>query len=313
MIQNKYGDEIMKISVIIPTRNAEFYMENLLEQLERQTKKANEIIVIDSESKDNTRVICEKYKNVRFIEIKQSTFNHGGTRNEAAKLATGDILVFMTQDGYPADEFFLEKLTEKLGTDNIVASCGRQMARKDAKPLESFARKFNYKDYDDIKSLDDVDRLGIKTFFLTNVCSAFIADEFWAVGGFPEKVILNEDMLISSKLIIKGNKIHYASSAKVVHSHSYTYKQQFERYFDIGVSLKENEEVLKYAASESEGVSFVKEGIKYLINNKKSYLIPSLIIESGFKFIGYRLGLVYDKLPKKMVVSCSMHKFYWNK
>lgn len=301
----------MKISIIIPTRNAEVYMDTLLTKLEGQTIKPYEIIIIDTASKDKTKKICEAHKNVKFIQINDGEFDHGGTRNKAAKVATGDILVFMTQDATPNTENFIEEIINKLGKDGVVASYGRQVARPDASYLEKFAREFNYTKQELIKSKDDIEKLGIKTFFMTNVCSAFIRDEFWNIGGFPEKTILNEDMIISSRLILKGKKVHYAAKAEVIHSHDYTYIQQFKRNFDIAVSLVENEEITKYAKSETEGVKYVKEAIKNLLNNKKAYLIPHLIVDSGFRFLGYKAGMNYKRIPIKLVKKMSMHSFYF--
>ncbi|WP_195335780.1 glycosyltransferase family 2 protein [Paraclostridium bifermentans] len=302
----------MKVSVIIPTRNAEKYIEKLIEKLCKQSVKISEIIVIDTESNDNTKYICNKYDFVRFIQIKNGEFDHGGTRNRAAKKAKGDILVFMTQDAYPQNDSFIEELIKPLGKNDIVASYGRQIARNEAGAIEKFAREFNYGKEDIIKSKEDIEKLGVKTFFLSNVCSAFITDEFWSVGGFPEHTIMNEDMIISSRFIFNNKKVCYAANATVIHSHSYTYMQQFKRNFDVGVVFIDSSDCFAGVKSESEGIKFVKEACKYLITAKKPYLIPNLIIESGFKYLGYKSGLKYEKLPAGLVRKMSMHSFYFD-
>ena len=52
----------MKVSVIIPTLNAEKFIESLLKNLiEFQTLKSDEIIVIDSSSQDRTVEIAKSY------------------------------------------------------------------------------------------------------------------------------------------------------------------------------------------------------------------------------------------------------------
>lgn len=302
----------MDISVIIPTRNAEIYIDKLINSLLKQTIKPLEIIIIDTESKDNTKIICEKYDIVKFIGINEGEFDHGGTRNRAAKNACGEILVFMTQDALPKDQYFIEEIIKKLNEENVVASYGRQIARDDSTVLEQFARFFNYDDKEFIKSKSDIEKLGIKAFFMTNVCSAFVTKEFWDIGAFPEKTILNEDMIISSKIILASKKVHYAANACVIHSHNYTYMQQFKRNFDIAVSLVDYDKILKYAKTESEGVKYIKEAVKYLVKIKKIHLIPHLIIDSGFRFIGYKVGMNYKKIPLKYVKRMSMHSFYFN-
>ena len=154
--------------------------------------------------------------------------------------------------------------------------------------------------------------LGVKAFFLSNVCSAFIAEEFWKVGGFPEQTIMNEDMIIASKLLFNNKKVCYSSKARVIHSHSYTYMQQFKRNFDVGVVFVDSSHYFNGVKSESEGIKYVKESAKYLIKNGKWYLIPHLIIDSGFRFLGYKAGKSYKKIPMKLVKKMSMHSFYFN-
>lgn len=303
----------MDISVIIPTRNAEKYINNLIINLKNQTIEPKEIIVIDTNSKDKTKEICKQHEDIKFIHINDGEFDHGGTRNIAARKASGDILIFMTQDAIPNNNRFIEELIKPLGKNNIVASYGRQLPSESSSELEKFARKFNYTNEDVIKSKDDIDKRGVKTFFFSNVCSAFIKEEFYKVGGFPEKTIMNEDMIIASKFIFNNKKTCYASKAEVIHSHNYTYIQQFKRNFDVGVVFADSGDYFAGVKSESEGIKFVKEAIRYLIKRKKVYLIPHLIIESGFKFIGYKLGSNYKKLPMKYVKKMSMHSFYFDK
>ena len=103
----------MKLSVIIPTRNAQQYMKNLIDSLINQSIKLHEIIIIDTASRDCTKSICEEYDIVKFVQINDGEFDHGGTRNKAAKLASGDILVFMTQDAIPENEYFIEYRKQK--------------------------------------------------------------------------------------------------------------------------------------------------------------------------------------------------------
>lgn len=302
----------MNISIIIPTRNAENYIKDLIDILLKQNLKPSEIIIIDTASRDNTREICEKYDCVKFIQINDGEFDHGGTRNRAARQANGDILVFMTQDAVPENNYFLEELIKPLGKDDIVATYGRQVARKEAGPLEVFARTFNYPKEDIIKSYNDIEKLGVKAFFLSNVCSAFISKEFWDVDGFPEQTIMNEDMIIASKLLFNNKKVCYTSKAKVIHSHSYTYMQQFKRNFDVGVVFVDSSHYFNGVKSESEGVKYVIQSAKYLMSIGKWYLIPHLIIDSGFRFLGYKAGMNYKKIPIKLVKKMSMHSFYFN-
>ena len=100
----------MNISVVIPTLNAGNELDLRLTALEKQTVLPVEILVSDSESEDHTVSIAERHPLVRVHGIAKENFNHGGTRDEAFYLVTGEIVVFMTQDAIPASELLLEKL-----------------------------------------------------------------------------------------------------------------------------------------------------------------------------------------------------------
>ena len=112
-------------------------------------------------------------------------------------------------------------------------------------------------------------------------------------------------------MIKAGYKISYKADARVIHSHNYSYLQQFSRNFDLGVSHRQYADIFLGVSSESEGIRLVKDTLGYLMEQKEYLLIPDLIISSGFKYLGYKLGVNYDKLPKNMVLHCSMNKGYW--
>ena len=97
-----------------------------------------------------------------------------------------------------------------------MASFGRQIPRPDASPTENFTRLFNYPETPMIKGIEDLPRLGIKTFFFSNVCSAIKTKEFKELGGFPENIIMFEDLIFAAKAILKGYKIAYVPEAKVM-------------------------------------------------------------------------------------------------
>lgn len=298
------------VSVIIPTHNAGLVLEKLLRSLTTQTVPC-EIIVIDSSSSDNTIRIAESY-NAKTKIIIQNSFDHGGTRNLAASKSQGDILVFLTQDALPINNYFLENLVKPLEQKDIAAVFGKQLPNDDAKPTERFARLFNYPDTPFVKGREDLQELGIKTFFFSNSCSAIRKKEFELLGGFTEKVIMNEDMLIAGQLILRGYRIAYAPDAQVLHSHNYSLKQQFKRYFDIGVFLRSNSWVLEYAKTEYVGLMYIREGFKYLIKNGELLWCPYVMGEAFSKYLGYKLGLVHKFIPKETRKRFSMHSHYWD-
>ena len=153
--------------------------------------------------------------------------------------------------------------------------------------------------------------LGIKTYFCSNVCCAYNAKIFKELQGFVNHTIFNEDMIYAAKAVGNGYKIAYVADAEVIHSHNYSGKQQFHRNFDLGVSQAEHPEVFADISSESEGIRMVKKTISELKNLGYGKEIPGYIITSGCKFVGYRLGKKYKKLPKWLIRKCTMSPMYW--
>ncbi|MCC3374108.1 glycosyltransferase family 2 protein [Cohnella sp. REN36] len=301
----------MRISVILPTYQAEPYLAELIERLQAQSLQPHEIIVVDSSSSDRTVEIASSY-DCRVLVIGKSEFDHGGTRNHAAKEASGDVLVYMTQDALPGSREFLEHLIEPLRDAQVGAVCGRQVAREDANVLEQMTREINYPNQMIRKTFEELDRYGIKLFYFTNVCSAFRRETFMKLGGFPDPIILNEDMMISAKCILSGYTVIYNPKASVIHSHNYSIKKQFQRNFDIGVSMRMNSWILQYATAEREGRKFAQEQLSQLWQGGHWRWIPRWFVESAAKYIGYRLGLSYTTLPFGLRQWCSMNPHFWH-
>jgi rhamnosyltransferase len=297
-----------RVSVIIPTLNAGPELEELLEWLQRQSVRPCEIIVIDSASEDGTQERARK-AGARLISVERSDFDHGGTRNQAAIQAQGDILLFMTQDALPYDGKLIENLIKPLiQEETIVYSYARQLPRPGANVLEQLARQYNYPAHSQVKAYEDIEQMGIKTFFCSNVCSAIKRETFEAMGRFQQPVIFNEDLFMAAKCILTGYKVAYRADAVVFHSHDYSIKQQFKRYFDNGISMRCNTWITPYSAVGKAGSKLVKLQLQELHQSRQWQLIPKLVAESAAKLIGYKLGMNFRRLPAFITRRLSMHR-----
>lgn len=302
----------MKISVIIPTYNAEKYLGNLLNILNRQSIKINEIIVIDSESTDRTKKIVERFK-VKFLSVPKTSFDHGGTRTLAGKMAKGDVLVYLTQDVLPYDDRAIESILKPFETDpKIAAVYGRQIPYPDANPFSAHSRYFGYPDRSFIRVLEDKKRYGIKTAFLSNAFSAYRRKSLEKIGWFKSNLVSTEDTYAGAKMLLAGYRLAYTSSARVYHSHNYTVRQEFKRYFDIGSFHKnENWIIREFGKADGEGFKYVFSEFAYILKKRKLGRIPEFFIRNFMKFVGYRLGYHYRSLPKKLIPALSMHSGWW--
>lgn len=301
------------VDVVIPAYKPDERFYKLMERLQKQTVRPNRILVLQTiEEKDKTDLGLkyQNQENVMVITVEKAEFDHGGTRNFGASLSDAEYILFMTHDAVPCDRHLIESLLRAVEKEKVAAAYARQIADENAGILERYTRRFNYPDESCIKTKKDLESLGIKTYFCSNVCAIYNKKIYDELGGFVTKTIFNEDMIMASKIIEAGYGIAYVAKAKVNHWHKYTYRQQFTRNFDLAVSQKQYKEIFASVKSESEGMKYVLDTLRYLIKHQ-FWLIPDFICQSGFKFAGYKMGKNYEKLPKRWIVKCSMNKSYW--
>lgn len=106
------------ISIIIPTRNEEQNVPNLLKDIRKQTKKPLEVIVSDGSSKDKTRDIAKKYKS----KVLNSKPNVANQRTKGGKKASGDLLIFLDADTRISKNF-LKNVYSHMTKSDIDIAC----------------------------------------------------------------------------------------------------------------------------------------------------------------------------------------------
>ncbi|BCR05178.1 hypothetical protein DESUT3_22470 [Desulfuromonas versatilis] len=118
---------------------------------------------------------------------------------------------------------------------------------------------------------------------------------------------------MAAKMILAGWKIAYCAEAQVYHSHNYNFRQEFQRYFDIGVFHAREPWVReRFGGAEGEGLRFLKSEMKYLAA-KAPWLIPSALIRTPIRYLGFRAGLAEKLLPVAVKRRLSMQKAFWGK
>ena len=305
------GKSTPVIDIVIPVYKPGNELRTLLERLEKQTIKPSRILLVNTERELFDERVVEGMPDVEVVHIRKEEFDHGGTRRMAAERMQGEFLLFMTQDAVPADDLLLEKLLEPFAQEQVCAAYARQLPADDCNVLERYTRGFNYGPESRVKTAADLPELGIKTFFCSNVCAMYRKSAYDEQGGFVRHTIFNEDMIFAGKLVQAGKAIAYCADARVIHSHNYSSAQQFHRNFDLGVSQAEHPEIFEGLKSEGEGVRMVCQTAGWLCRNGKVWLLPKLVTQSGAKYLGYRLGKNYRKLPEWMIRKCTMNQEYW--
>ena len=303
----------LTVDIIIPTYKPDEKFERLLRGIRRQTYPIQTIYIINTRSGHFPWETTGLDSRIVVKEIDAKEFDHGGTRKMAAALSDADVFVCMTQDAVPADKEMVEHLVQPFEDEQVACTYGRQLPGINCDTIEQYTRSFNYPPTTCVKDIGSVKTMGIKAFFCSDVCAAYRRAYYKEQGGFIEKAIFNEDMIMAGTLLKAGYKCVYAADAKVIHSHNYTAVQQLRRNFDLAVSQKDNPSIFADIQAESEGVKLIKQTMTHLMHIKKPWLVPKLIWKSGFKYIGFKLGQNYKRLPQKLVVKLSSNPKYWNK
>ncbi len=307
----------MQVDVIIPVYQPDPSFLELIDKLEGQTHPVGRIILMNTEEKYFQRLVygkrfLERYRNVSVCHLSKREFDHGDTRRRGVEKSDAPVFVMMTQDAMPADEHLIEGLLKALEQPDVAAAYARQLPREDCSETERFLRQFNYPEEPAVKSARDLPRLGIKTYFCSNVCCAYRREIYEKLGGFIRHGIFNEDMIYAAGAVGAGYRIAYAAQARVIHSHNYTCSQQFHRNFDLGVSQADHPEVFAQVPSEGEGIRSVRSAGAYLLGRKKYGELGKLCVQSASKYAGYLLGKHYRRLPGRLVRAFSQNKEYWD-
>ena len=303
------------ISIIIPTLNGGALFKKVLESVDaQQIEEEVELLVMDSCSTDNSAAIAREF-GAKIVSVQRSEFDHGGTRTRAAHMAKGDILLFMTQDAVLANSRAFAKLIAPLrAQDNIAVSYGRQLPCENAAPAAAHLRVFNYPDTPAIRTYEDRRRYGLKTVFVSNSFAAYKKDLLQKIGYFQDGLIFGEDTCTVGRLLLDDLAIQYVPEAAVYHSHNYSLLEEFKRHFDIGVlHSSENWLLREYGNAEGHGASYVKSAVLYYLQNGVWYLLPDLFVRCGVKYIAYKLGRSYKRLPAILRQRLSTNPLWWMK
>ena len=187
-------------------------------------------------------------KPVSYTHLKD--FSHSTTREMMAEKATGEIIVFISQDIKIKNDVWLNNLIASIIHGECEASFSRQIGEDNG--IEKYTREKNYPAESRVVSKDDIEKYQIRTFFYSDASSAVLAKIYRELNAYDGKRMpTNEDMYFAHKLINAGYRIKYCADSEVYHSHDFTFKQLYKRYYDTGIFFKQNPYFKKYKGNES--------------------------------------------------------------
>ena len=115
----------------------------------------------------------------------------------------------------------MTNLIQGFEDNDVVMISGRQVPKSDANYVERLTRAFNYPAISNVRSQKDIESMGIKAYFFSDVCAAYRRSFLEETGGFDSPIISNEDMLLAAKALQAGYRVRYEAKAEVYHSHNF--------------------------------------------------------------------------------------------
>ncbi len=301
----------LRVSVVIPVLNAAERLPDLLAALFAQKPVApHEVVLVDSLSTDATRSIGRAHDNVRIVPI--SSFSHGAARNLGVREAAGEIVVLLTQDALPRDASWLAALLRPFADPRVGAVYSRQIPRPDAPPTELFFLGYHFPADRPARRVKTGDQpLAFKDVFFSNVSSA-ARRSLLLRYPFDEKLIMSEDQQFARDLIEAGYAVVYAPDSAVIHSHRYSLRTAFRRYFDSVYSLTVIFPRHGLPTSAAMGWRYLKQEAAYILKRHPRHL-PYYCLYVLAKAGGTVAGHFATRLPRCLLRRLSLHSYHWQK
>ena len=290
----------MSIEVIIPAYKPDQGLIHIVSMLRKQLIRPDRIRILLTTDREAEAEALQKTlgASVDIEQILPSEFSHGGTRQKAVDSSKADHVLFMTQDALPADTKLISYLIEAVSKPRTAVAYARQVAYGTSNDVEKYSRRFNYPPKSRTQTEDDLKRIGVKAIFCSDTCAMYDRRRHKEIGGFDVDSDFGEDAVFAYNALKKGFNVEYCAEAKVYHSHDYDLKEQFSRSVTIAVSQKRHPEIYGTLKSESEGMRYLKTGLRFFAKKHKIRAAAGLIASCAAKYAGYFIGKHFVRIKR---------------
>lgn len=280
----------MKIDIVCPLYKAENYIEHLINGFANQINiEINKVVfaITEWEGMQNiiNRIIAHNYD---FFIVKSEEFSHSLTREKAIfDHCKSEIVIMISQDIKFINNNCFSLLAKEIN-EKVVYAYGRQICSK--KNIEYYIRKKNYGNVSMIVGKEDISDLQLTAFFSSDAFSAYHRPTFLKLGGYDHvHMMMSEDMYYAKKVLDEGYYKAYAADAIVEHSHKYTLKQLYVRYFETGVWFSEHPEFDNYKTTDS-GRRLAIYVLKQAIKQFNFLVLLRWLPDMASRYLGMRKG-----------------------
>ena len=214
----------MAISVIIITRNTEYYMRDCLDSLVHQSRKPDEVIVVDADSTDATPQIVREFgAQYPYIKFFNKPLQKGEARNYGVSKSTGDIVAFVDADTI-CHALWIEEMLKAFAQPGIDAVAGKEV-------------RLGYSGFAGLKRVPLLHKGQDVTYPTVNM--AYTRKAFGHVRGFDPWFKEAEDVDLNFRVVDAGFKLIYHDKAIVFHRVRDSFFGFFKQAFWYGFGRKE--------------------------------------------------------------------------
>jgi rhamnosyltransferase len=233
------------VTIILLTKNSQRYLREILEAIfSQQTAPPFEVVAVDSGSQDGTLDILAAYP-ARQFQIPAREFNHGETRNFAARQAhaSSRYLVYLTHDATPTPGWLDNLLAAVNESPQVAGACSRHLPRPTCPPplARLLTQEWEQSGTPQrvVKKLTDPgDYARRRTYYawFSNTSSC-LRKEVWEAYPFA-RVEFAEDCEWADRVLRAGYTLIYEPASSVIHSHDYSLWDQFAQNMDHTRAMK---------------------------------------------------------------------------
>jgi len=214
-----------RIDVVVRCRNEMPFVRAAIDMLTRQDPPGAKVLFIDCGSTDGSREIARS-AGCEIMDWDPSAYIPGRVLNMAMHRTTSEVVAFINADAVPQDLSALNSLVIPLVRDeSVVATYGRQIARPDAD-------RHTKADYQ--RAFGPGGELQIRKGQFFSMAASAISRSVWTRVPFDEELRYSEDTDWTNRVGALGWKIKYIPGACFAHSHNYTLREHYKRWFGEG-------------------------------------------------------------------------------
>ncbi len=284
---------MIDIDIVCPIYKESASLESLVNSFATQKgvnikKIIFPVTLSHTEEDDVIKDIINRYNIISF-ELEKEQFSHSLTREKAIKdYCTCRCVVMISQDIKLTNEDVFYNLVKSIDEKETVYNFARQICTN--KSIEKYIRAKNYPAESYYVTNDDVEKMKFMAYFASDACSAYDRDTFMKLGGYGGyDLMMSEDALYSKIVLDAGYKKKYCADAVVEHSHKYTLKQLYKRYYDTGV-FQSQVTFFKDVKMEGSGMKLAMYVLKQALKNFDIPVLFRWFPDMSARYLGIKKG-----------------------